>query len=74
MTENIKVVNTRTMLGWNPLTKDFKNLSFILSFFICYIVSLMYLPILFLILFTARLLILTCLGFIGNVKKVVDQS
>ena len=24
------------MLGWNPLTKDFKNLSFILSYIICY--------------------------------------
>jgi len=29
--ENSRIVNTRTMLGWNPVMKDFRNLSFILS-------------------------------------------
>jgi len=31
MKENTQIVKTRTMLGWNPLLKDFKNLSFIVS-------------------------------------------
>lgn len=35
MDEHLKVYQTRTMLGWNPLTKDFRNLSFILSWTVC---------------------------------------
>ena len=31
MKENTQIEKTRTMLGWNPLLKDFKNLSFIVS-------------------------------------------
>ena len=35
MKEYSRLVNTRTMLGWNPVTKDFKNISFLLSFCFC---------------------------------------
>ena len=31
MKEYSRLVNTRTMLGWNPITKEFKNISFLLS-------------------------------------------
>ena len=36
VSERLQLHKTRTMLGWNPLTKDFKNLSFILSYITCY--------------------------------------